>query len=150
MKSKIVLLFITKALSFSCRVCDSVARQSCQKPKCDSENSFVLDPCNCCEVCGRKENESCGGLYGVGGKCSPGLPCVTQSGNENYDKSGVCKKEQREHEGCQMFTYVGCNIVENTCKCETQQGCIDPFEYLNIDDCYADLRDGMGFLIQKF
>lgn len=141
-----VLLLVTNVLSFSCRVCDTVAKQSCQKHNCDSGyGGIVLDACNCCEVCGKRETESCGGLYGVGGKCSTGLPCVTLPGNEDKitgHTSGVCRKEQNEHEGCQMFTYVGCNIVDNTCKCETQQSCIDPFEYLNIEDCYKDLHDG--------
>ena len=69
---------------------------------------------------------------------------MTESSNNESSgyKDGICKREQSEEEGCQMFTLYGCNIIDNTCKCSREESCINPFEYLFKEDCFAGLRSG--------
>ena len=54
----------------------------------------VTDQCGCCQVCGRIENEVCGGTFLLQGRCIKGLMCFNKAKDrevENYEV-GACGK----------------------------------------------------------
>lgn len=62
----------------------------------DCPKGITTDPCGCCEVCSKLVNETCGGKYGLLGRCARGLECFISpeigqpiTGHEE----GVCKGE---------------------------------------------------------
>lgn len=71
----ILLLFSAHYVSgFSC-VCSPSECEELSESDCPGGGT-VWDPCGCCRVCARVENEPCGGPYGFYGTCAVGLECV--------------------------------------------------------------------------
>ena len=66
-------------------------------------NSFLagttLSICGCCTICAKDVGESCGGLWGIQGKCGNNLVCKKPFNYENADDEedhysiGVCIKK---------------------------------------------------------
>jgi hypothetical protein len=71
----VLLLFSARFVSgFSC-VCSPSECEELSESDCPGGGT-VWDPCGCCRVCARVENEPCGGPYGFYGSCAAGLECV--------------------------------------------------------------------------
>lgn len=54
----------------------------------------MMDRCNCCLECARVVNETCGGQFGVEGRCDENLICVISPavGSSISDgEVGICK-----------------------------------------------------------
>ena len=47
-------------------------------PKCCSSGKLTYDPCGCCEICAKGEDEICGGPSGTSGHCAKGLNCLKE------------------------------------------------------------------------
>lgn len=60
--------------ALSCAPCDP---ELCPDTK-DCRGGAVTDICNCCQVCAKMENESCGGSFGFLGECDRNLHCFIQ------------------------------------------------------------------------
>ena len=79
-----------QGLSVKCNTCDAGL---C--PNTDTcIGGTVRDICGCCMVCARGFNETCGGRFGMLGKCGPGLRCVVtvETGQAvTGHEPGVCK-----------------------------------------------------------
>ena len=50
---------------------------------------LVKDICNCCYACAKQEGESCGGVWGMKGKCDKGLWCFIKNSKFLFAK-GIC------------------------------------------------------------
>ena len=78
------------SLTVQCNTCDAA-----QCPRVDDCNwGTVMDMCQCCRICARSFNETCGGRFGMLGKCGPSLRCVVaiNSGQPvTGHEVGVCK-----------------------------------------------------------
>ena len=57
----------------SCLPCDP---HSCQSVHRNCAGGLTTDACECCKVCAKVVNETCGGKYGLAGKCDEGLECL--------------------------------------------------------------------------
>ena len=51
---------------------------------------LIREPCDCCNVCLRNENEVCGGKYQMYGICEEGLICY------QTEQKGICVKGKRK------------------------------------------------------
>ena len=51
----------------------------------------------CCEVCAKQEEETCGGPFGIGGRCETNLNCIIEPTNGeallSFNEYGVCKRK---------------------------------------------------------
>uniref|UniRef100_A0A1W7R951 Venom protein n=1 Tax=Hadrurus spadix TaxID=141984 RepID=A0A1W7R951_9SCOR len=83
----VFLGIFASAMSLSCLMCGTF---ECPPPPNNCPAGLVKDACGCCLVCAKAENESCGGLSNIFGKCGHGLKCVLE-GNRVI-ASGICKK----------------------------------------------------------
>lgn len=57
---------------------------------------MTLGICNCCTVCAKLEDETCGGPWDYLGKCDMGLYCDTTghvTGDRTGTSEGVCRKK---------------------------------------------------------
>lgn len=95
--SAVCVLFgtIVCVQGFSC-VCSPAECEDISEDDCPG--GTVWDPCGCCRVCARVENEACGGPYGFYGSCAKGLECVVSvlsSGKsvELASTGGTCIRE---------------------------------------------------------
>lgn len=98
MTTAMVLLLLHNLAVVSALTCDLCRPSSCSplRPDCPP-GDVVLDVCGCCTVCARQVNESCGGVYGLLGRCADHLECFIApppvgqaiTGHEE----GVCKGE---------------------------------------------------------
>ncbi len=78
--------------ALSCMICDPDQCKSFPEDQCHA--GVTIDVCGCCRECAREANESCGGTFGILGKCGPGLKCfiapkVGEAISEQED--GLCK-----------------------------------------------------------
>lgn len=76
--------------ALSCAACDP----SLCPGTGDCTGGLVLDICHCCQVCARTENQKCGGMWGILGKCDRHLHCfISQVDGHPIvgDEEGVCK-----------------------------------------------------------
>lgn len=71
---------------------------SCDKSACPEPTGCprgkTLDVCGCCEVCGLDLNATCGGPFGVHGRCGEGLECALSSevgGRIRGSAIGICR-----------------------------------------------------------
>ncbi|XP_041351860.1 cysteine-rich motor neuron 1 protein-like [Gigantopelta aegis] len=87
----VTVLVLPSALAINCGVCDP---DQCLTPR-ECRRGSTIDLCGCCSVCAKEVNQSCGGKYGLLGKCGEGLQCFISppigrpiSGQEE----GVCKE----------------------------------------------------------
>ncbi|XP_025103924.1 cysteine-rich motor neuron 1 protein-like isoform X1 [Pomacea canaliculata] len=97
MTTAMVLLLLHNLAVVSALTCDLCRPSSCSplRPDCPP-GDVVLDVCGCCTVCARQVNESCGGVYGLLGRCADHLECFIApppvgqaiTGHEE----GVCKE----------------------------------------------------------
>ncbi|KAK6181353.1 hypothetical protein SNE40_009225 [Patella caerulea] len=78
--------------ALSCGVCDP---ELCSPDPKDCPGGFTKGICNCCNVCAKLVNESCGGNFGLLGKCADNLRCYISpkvgqaiTGQEE----GICKE----------------------------------------------------------
>lgn len=87
----LVLASVHLTLGFSC-VCSPSECEPLAEDDCPPGAGTVWDPCGCCRVCARTENEPCGGPYGFYGTCGKGLQCVVSDvRSEGVD--GTCKRK---------------------------------------------------------
>ena len=74
---------------YQCGPCD---RAECEAPRdCPGGVAgLVMEPCGCCVVCGRVENETCGGLMGPDpqGICALGFICKISARGEGDSITG--------------------------------------------------------------
>ncbi len=54
---------------------------------------LIRDPCDCCTVCLRKENDICGGRFDVYGICDEDLVCYVANKTE---QKGICIKGEKK------------------------------------------------------
>lgn len=87
----LVLACLHLALGFSC-VCSPSECEPLTEEDCPPGAGTVWDPCGCCRVCARTENEPCGGPYGFYGTCGDGLQCVV-SDVMSEGVEGTCKRK---------------------------------------------------------
>ena len=61
--------------------------------KCCPSGEQVFGICGCCPTCAKAENESCGGLWGMEGKCATGFDCKQENESSflRYG-AGICTK----------------------------------------------------------
>ena len=76
-------------LALSCEPCDL---ELCTTPT-DCRGGLVLDICMCCLVCEHVVNQTCGGLYGLHGKCAQDLLCFYPHEPHRGDEIGICTGE---------------------------------------------------------
>ncbi|CAB3367860.1 Hypothetical predicted protein [Cloeon dipterum] len=112
---------------------------------CPRGSALVWDPCGCCRVCARLENEPCGGPDGFFGTCARGLQCVAV----NVKLDGVCKRPPERKSGCgsRARERTGCNIVEGKCACGSSTICpgdLPPFTFENLAECEINLKSSSG------
>ncbi|XP_023213123.1 single insulin-like growth factor-binding domain protein-2 [Centruroides sculpturatus] len=91
----IAILFLLFTASFIC--VNSLTCLPCGTYDCNNKTEIecpvgiVIDACNCCAVCGKNENELCGGFSYLKGRCGRGLYCYTENGSP-ATTDGICKK----------------------------------------------------------
>ncbi|CAG5124469.1 unnamed protein product, partial [Candidula unifasciata] len=76
--------------ALSCAACDPTL---CPDTS-DCTGGLVLDICRCCQVCARTENQRCGGMFGILGKCDGHLHCFISPVDGRPitgDEEGICK-----------------------------------------------------------
>jgi|SRR6218665_1387329 len=81
-----------RAKALHCVACDPFRCSSLS----DCAGGTTMDPCNCCLECARVVNETCGGQYGIEGRCDENLICVISPalGSGISDgEIGICKGE---------------------------------------------------------
>jgi len=54
---------------------------------------LIRDPCDCCTVCLRNENDICGGRFDVYGICKEDFVCYISN---KTDQKGICVKGENE------------------------------------------------------
>ncbi|XP_078589548.1 cysteine-rich motor neuron 1 protein-like isoform X1 [Branchiostoma floridae x Branchiostoma japonicum] len=127
------------ARAHSCLPCEP---EECAVPV-DCPGGTTMDVCDCCKVCARRVNETCGGLYGIQGTCDRGLRCVIPSPKHGEhitgNEVGVCQVEEETPCKEQMFT--GCNMVEGTCVCERARACSNPFSFEDKPKCLLAISE---------
>lgn len=80
-----------RSIAFSC-VCTPAECETVTDDECPDRAGTVWDPCGCCKVCARAENQPCGGPYGFFGSCAHDLECVvTDVTNDN--SGGICTRK---------------------------------------------------------
>ncbi|XP_023234366.1 venom protein 302-like [Centruroides sculpturatus] len=72
--------------ALTCEMCGTFECHNKSDDECPS--GLVTDICDCCLVCGKSENETCGGIWNVLGKCGEGLYCKKE--NEIPYSPGIC------------------------------------------------------------
>jgi hypothetical protein len=83
-----VVLVTRVTTAFQCGACD---RSRCVAPG-ECPGGLVIDGCGCCAVCGRVENEECGGpMWGPDppGVCAPGFMCKVSDVGEGASITGL-------------------------------------------------------------
>ncbi|XP_067143790.1 venom protein 302-like [Centruroides vittatus] len=89
----VAILFLLFTASFIC--VNSTTCRQCGTYDCNNKTEIecpvgvVIDVCYCCAVCGKNENESCGGYDYIQGRCGRGLYCYTENPASPF---GICKK----------------------------------------------------------
>ena len=80
------------AWGLQCDICD---RSLCPARQSDCPaGGVVLDACQCCYVCARAVDETCGGRFDIQGRCADGLVCriAPAVGTPvSEDHVGICK-----------------------------------------------------------
>ncbi len=90
LKIGIVLSLLSTALTFSCGRCKL---DECPDPGVCT-GSLTEDACGCCFQCARVENETCGGQFGLLGRCDEGLVCyITPEHGQPItgQETGICR-----------------------------------------------------------
>ncbi|KAJ9579782.1 hypothetical protein L9F63_004567 [Diploptera punctata] len=90
------LCIVRVVFGFSC-VCSPSECEELSESDCPGGGT-VWDPCGCCRVCARVENEPCGGPYGFYGSCAEGLECVVAAHATGKpvlaaNSEGICTRE---------------------------------------------------------
>jgi len=70
----LVILLLSLAPLADCLTCHSCELVNCPELE-DCPAGKVKDVCNCCYVCAKSLNETCGGRFDLEGKCGLGLYC---------------------------------------------------------------------------
>jgi hypothetical protein len=96
----LLLLSVHCVSGFSC-VCSPSECEELSESDCPGGGT-VWDPCGCCRVCARVENEPCGGPYGFYGSCAAELECVVAAHATGKpvlaaNSEGICKRKQIVH-----------------------------------------------------
>ncbi|KAF6214662.1 hypothetical protein GE061_009405 [Apolygus lucorum] len=89
LSTTLVFASLHLVLGFSC-VCSPSECEPVAEDDCPPGAGTVWDPCGCCRVCARTENEPCGGPYGFYGTCGTGLQCVV-SDVRSEGVEGTCR-----------------------------------------------------------
>lgn len=76
--------------ALSCDICD---RSKCVNAT-DCPGGTVLDVCHCCMQCARGLNQTCGGTFGILGKCDRNLHCFIRY-PDSLNQDGICKEIQK-------------------------------------------------------
>ena len=82
-------------LAFSCGPCKL---DECPDPGV-CRGALTEDACGCCFQCARVENETCGGQYGLLGRCDEGLVCYITPKHGNPitgHEPGICKGKNNQ------------------------------------------------------
>ncbi|XP_073987905.1 crimpy [Rhodnius prolixus] len=137
----LVLACLHLALGFSC-VCSPSECEPLTEEDCPPGAGTVWDPCGCCRVCARTENEPCGGPYGFYGTCGDGLQCVV-SDVMSEGVEGTCKRLPGQDAICEQPVRVsGCNVVNGICECGTAPHCppdAPPYTFHDHTECAINL-----------
>ncbi|XP_033121265.1 insulin-like growth factor-binding protein 2-A, partial [Anneissia japonica] len=70
-------MFLPKSNKFRCSLCEDKDMLRCADLKCPLGSTPVMDTCGRCKICGKTEQEECGGVCNMFGFCSEGLQCYT-------------------------------------------------------------------------
>ncbi|XP_014251612.1 insulin-like growth factor-binding protein 7 [Cimex lectularius] len=137
----LVLASAHLALGFSC-VCSPSECEPLAEDDCPPGVGTVWDPCGCCRVCARTENEPCGGPYGFYGTCGSGLECVV-SDVMSEGVEGTCKRVPGTDVHCNSPENVsGCNVISGTCRCGSAPVCpgeTSPYTFHDHNECSINL-----------
>ncbi|GFR81047.1 cysteine-rich motor neuron 1 protein [Elysia marginata] len=106
------------ASALSCDICD---RSKCTNIT-DCPGGMVLDVCHCCMLCARVANESCGGTFGILGKCDRNLHCFIRH-PDSPNQEGICKvglprqntRKRSNDEKFQLVTSLGDRYTLENC-----------------------------------
>merc|ERR1712223_1076143 len=102
----------------------------CEKIECCASGELTFDACGCCPVCAKAAQESCGGPWGISGRCVSGLNCLrkcecqTEETKENCifpfnfggKKYNSCTKDHSENglPWCATAVYRNGTIIKNS------------------------------------
>jgi len=123
-----------QSTSLSCRRCDkSYCRDEPKAETCMS-GQLTLDACHCCKRCASTNGESCGGLFGLSGKCADNLYCQ----QEKRYSAGRCKPNIcTTREDCYKKDMM-CELKDVKCKCKGVKACekrCEDYKKMKLTDC---------------
>lgn len=82
----------------------------CLKYKSINKNCtrLIRDQCNCCTVCVRSENQTCGGRLNVYGLCEQDLLCYKPNKTSNYlpEQIGICVKGNEKYKNRKTMLFI--------------------------------------------
>lgn len=106
---------------------------SCDKSACPEPTGCsrgkTLDVCGCCEVCGLDVNATCGGPFGVHGRCGEGLECALSSevgGRIRGSAIGICREiipKKCEGVRCDNTIIRTCPVDSTLVQIESKDSC---------------------------
>lgn len=112
----IIVCGLPSLTAFSCGSCKL---DECPDPGI-CRGSLTEDACGCCFQCARVENETCGGQFGLLGRCDEGLICYITPKHGNPitgHESGICKGKYNLSLSCAVLSTVGikkCRSLNHT------------------------------------
>ncbi|XP_067680329.1 cysteine-rich motor neuron 1 protein-like [Haliotis asinina] len=133
--------------AINCRICHPDLCPPVPRDQCHA--GVVTDICGCCQECARALNETCGGKYGIFGKCGPGLKCfispaVGQAISGQDD--GICRAfgpDNCTSEDCEAIGDVtlqcpfDSDLIVNTTGATTRSLCVCNYSYCTVPVCAA-------------
>nr|XP_022330718.1 cysteine-rich motor neuron 1 protein-like [Crassostrea virginica] len=109
-------------------LCNQCDQDGCLVPE-NCTRGRILDACGCCEVCGLDVNETCGGPFGVAGRCGVGLECALSpevGGRIRGSAFGICREiipKKCERVRCDIAIKRKCPVDSTLVQIESKDSC---------------------------
>lgn len=102
--------------SYHCK--DDCSIDYCLKYSLFNKNCTKLkrDPCDCCNVCLRNENDICGGKFHIYGICEDDLICYQK---HSFEQKGICVKACEKYQ-CLLINKSKCECATRRVPCSKQ------------------------------
>ena len=88
------LLLVPLLLAGHFQMTSALSCDICDRSKCTNitgcPGGMVLDVCHCCMECARVLHQTCGGIFGILGKCDRNLHCFIRH-PDSPKQDGICK-----------------------------------------------------------